>query len=215
MGMAEILLLVGEPLAARAAGSPPSPSPVGPSPAGEGRALDFDHARLDELENFILDELVPVHMPVRHTFTPFLYSREIFMAGPRDGRSGTLLTSRLHETTHQYVVLEGVALVLIPGSAPVRLTAGHVGVTEAGTRRGLYIEEDCRWITFHVLTPEEEALRTSGASEQDLVAAVEGRIIGRREHSGGRDVLGEYKAALAASGLPGVHNGLRSLEEGR
>lgn len=169
---------------------------------------DFEHERLDALEARILDELPPVHMPVTHHFTPFLYAREILMP------AGTVLASQLHETTHPYVVLSGVALVRIPGSEPVRITAGHLGITQAGTRRALYIEEECRWVTFHPLTPEEEALRAAGAPEQELVDAVGDRILGHRERFHGRDVFTEYKAKLAVAGLPGPHDGARQLPEG-
>jgi hypothetical protein len=176
-----------------------------------------DHLRLDELEDYLLAGLagqtaevfVPVHMPVVHRFSPGLYTREIFMPGEQPGRSGTVLTSRIHETTHQYVVLTGVALVTIPGQEPVRLEAGHVGFTEAGTRRGLYIVEDCRWLTMHVLSPKEEEMRHNGTSEKELVEMVERRILGVRDR--GRDVFAEYKAALAAASLPGPHDGPRSL----
>jgi hypothetical protein len=155
-----------------------------------------EHRLLDRLESAILDQMSPVEMPVKHTFTPWLYSREIFMPGPQPGRSGTYLTSKNHATEHQFVVLSGVAIVRIPGQEPVRLTAGYVGVTHPGTRRALYIEEDCRWITFHPLFPEEEAMRQAGATDEELVAAIESRIISRRERADGRDVHREYLAAL-------------------
>lgn len=162
-----------------------------------------DHQRLDALERRILDELPPVHLPVVHRFTPGLYLREVFM--PR----GTLLTSQFHETEHPYVVLSGVALVSIPGEEPVRLEAGHVGITRAGTRRALLIEEDCRWITFHPLSPAEEELRNNGAAEADLLAAIRERIIGKRESPDGRDVHREYTERLATAGLPGPNDGAR------
>ena len=165
------------------------------------------------ISGFTKEKIVPVHMPTEHTFTPGLYSRKIFMPGPHGEHSGTMLTSRLHSTTHQYAVLKGVAHVLIPGEESVRLEAGHNGVTHAGTRRGLYIEEDCTWITYHPLSPEEEEMRASGASEAELVAAVEKRIIGEPER-GDRDVFAEYKNALGQAGLPGPHEGPLAITEG-
>ena len=168
-----------------------------------------EHQKLDALEAAILDrpDVAPVHMPVKHIFTPGLYSREIFMRGPQPGISGTILTSREHLTEHQYVVLGGSVEVAIPGQAPVVLRAGHVGVTRAGTRRALHVLEDCRWITFHPLSPEEEVCRAEGLPEAELLAMIEERIIGKREREDGRDVLAEYKGQLAAAGLPGVHDG--------
>lgn len=160
-----------------------------------------DHQALDVLERRILDELPPVHMPVTHRFTPGLYIREIFMP------AGTLLASMLHETTHPYVVLSGVAHVRIPGQEPVRIEAGHLGITQAGTRRALFIEEDCRWATFHPLSAEEEAMRAAGATEEELLAVIRDRIIGKRERADGRDIHREYTQKLAAAGLPGPNDG--------
>jgi len=89
--------------------------------------------------------------PVTHRFTNTgqpnggMYMREIFMP------AGSLIVSKIHNTQHPYVVLEGAAMVWngVDGVEPVLLQAGHVGITEPGTRRVLYIVEDCRWITFH------------------------------------------------------------------
>ncbi len=167
-----------------------------------------DHERLDALEARMLAKLPVVHLPVTHTFTPQLYCRRIHMP------AGSLLTSKLHETTHQFAVLRGIALVSIPGQEPVRLVAGHLGVTYAGTRRALFIEEDCDWATWHPLTEKEEEVRAAGASERELVALVESRIIGHRERADGRDVQAEYRQKLATAGLPGPHEGAPRLTEG-
>ena len=76
--------------------------------------------------------------------TPGLYSRELFMP------AGMLCTSRIHKTCHQFVVSEGVVTVYNTVSDTQDLfKAGHHGITYPGTRRVLYIHEDCRWVTFH------------------------------------------------------------------
>lgn len=85
-------------------------------------------------------------MPVRHLFTPGLYTREIFMP------AGTLLTSRIHLFEHPYVISAGVVSVWDEGSGWVKLRAPHLGVTKPATRRVLYIHEDTTWTTFHVTT---------------------------------------------------------------
>lgn len=191
-----------------AAMSHPSASPATTSADFERPNVQRSvHHRLDELEAAILDELEPVHMPVVHTFTAGLYCRRIFMP------AGTVLTSKEHLTEHQYVILAGVALVTIPGEEPVRLAAPHSGVTRPGTRRALLIEADCTWATYHPLSPAEERLRASGASESQLLACIEERIIGQRERYDGRDVHQEYKERLAAKGLPGPNEGQRALKE--
>lgn len=100
----------------------------------------------------------PVEMPVTHRFTPGMYAREIFMP------AGTLLTSKIHKTEHQYVVISGKVSVWVGDGEEIVLEAGHVGITMPGTRRVLYIHEDTRWITFH---PTE--LTDLAAIEQELI----------------------------------------------
>lgn len=172
---------------------------TGPLPNGD--LASRAHQKLDALESAILDNLAPVHMPVTHRFTPGLYAREILMP------AGTVLTSQIHETEHPYVVLSGRVRVAVPGGEPVILGAGHVGITKPGTRRALYIEEECRWITFHPLSPEEEEARQNGATIEELLDAIRDRIIGKRERGDGRNVYREYREALAAAGLPGPNDG--------
>lgn len=177
----------------------------------------FDRQRLDRLDAALLDcpQVVPVHMPVTHRFVPGLYSREIFMPGPRPGLSGTILTSKEHATEHLYIVLSGAAEVAIPGEPPVVLTAGYVGITRPGTRRALRILEDCRWITFHVLSPEEEERRAAGASVEELLDMIQTRIIAKNERADGRDIHREYTERLRSLGLPGPNDGeQRTLEAG-
>lgn len=61
-----------------------------------------------------------------------------------------------------------------------RLEAPHTGITEPGTRRVLYIEEDCIWTTSHVTDIYPES-----GSEEDIQKAVdkiEEIIIEKREN---------------------------------
>lgn len=155
---------------------------MSPEPA----ALAAPGERIDELEQWMLDNFPPVDMPVTHRFTPGLYAREIFMP------AGSLLTSKIHRTEHPFVVLSGkVRVLLLEGEdvvGVVELGAGHVGVTKPGTRRVLLILEDCRWVTFHPLTEEESAA-------QD-VAMIEERIIEPRLLHDGSTMHKRYLEAL-------------------
>lgn len=98
--------------------------------------------RVDAIQ-FHLGKFPPVDCPVTHRFTPGLYTREIFMP------KGSAVVSRVHKTEHPYVVVMGRALVWTEEGGVVEVGAGTVGITRAGTRRVLYIQEDCRWLTFH------------------------------------------------------------------
>jgi len=147
--------------------------------------------RLDVLEKAMLaSDAPPVELPVTHRFTPGLYAREIFMP------AGTLLTSRIHKTEHPYVVISGKAAVYIEGSGVEHVEAPHVGVTKPGTRRLLYILEDCRWITFHPLVGDE------GEQGEDDLDKIEARIIERRELEDGKTAFEFYSAALKELGAP-------------
>lgn len=132
--------------------------------------------RIDELEATLL-QLPQTECPVTHTFTKGLYMREVFMP------AGTLITSKIHDTQHPYVILEGVAAVQIDMGEWVQLEAGHSGITEAGTRRVLYIHEDCRWKTFHPIpevTGEENGW--SDEEKQKVVDWIESVIIIKHEN---------------------------------
>jgi hypothetical protein len=109
----------------------------------------------------------PVDCPLRHSWTPGLYIREIFMP------AGSLITSKIHKTEHPFVVSMGRCLVWIDGTGWVLIEAPHSGVTKPGTRRVLLVLDDTVWTTFHPIPPEEEG----------NVDATEARIIEpRSEH---------------------------------
>jgi len=93
-----------------------------------------------------------VECPVKHNFTPNLYTREIFMP------AGTIITSLLHLTTHPFFILKGDVSVWYHDIPAQRYKAPYSGITKAGTRRLLYIHEDTIWVTCHVtdLTDPDE-----------------------------------------------------------
>lgn len=141
--------------------------------------------RLDQFEmSMLASEFPVVELPVAHQFTPGLYGRLIFMP------AGTLLTSKIHNTEHQYVVLEGRVSVWIEGVGIQHIEAPFVGVTKPGTRRVLYIHEDCKWMTFHPLVEGEEG----------DVARIEERIIEKRALPDGTVPHEIYRALLDGEG---------------
>lgn len=100
------------------------------------------HQRVDAVHRFCAT-LPPAEMPVTNRWTPGLYAREIFMP------KGSLVVSKIHKTEHPFVVISGHAAVWDAANGVQQLRGGHVGITQPGTRRVLFIHEDCRWITFH------------------------------------------------------------------
>ena len=98
---------------------------------------------LDKIEAQVIAKLDRVSLPLTHRFTPGLYVREIFMP------KGTLVTSKIHKTRHPYVISMGVVSVWTEADGVKNLAAPHTGITEPGTRRLIYVHEDCIWTTFH------------------------------------------------------------------
>lgn len=145
------------------------------------------HERIDDLEARMLDSGQAVDLPVAHTFTPGVYRRTILMP------AGTLATSLIHNTEHHYVIVAGSVSVYIPGVGVEHIRAPYFGITKPGTRRVLYVHEDCVWATYHPTTPDEEAI----VDVEARVAAIGQRIIERRELLGGKTMRELYLAQLA------------------
>ena len=106
---------------------------------------------IDELEATMVDNFPLADCPLVHRFTEGLYVREIFMP------AGSLITSKIHKTQHQYFILKGAVSVWIDEGKEEYLQAPYIGVTQPGTRRVLYIWEDCIWATSHP-NPDNETV---------------------------------------------------------
>ncbi|MFA5158663.1 MAG: hypothetical protein WC451_05775 [Patescibacteria group bacterium] len=88
------------------------------------------------------DAMIGDCFPLRHTFVPGMYIREITMP------KGSLLTSKIHKIEHPYFILRGdVSVMTEEGS--VRIKAPFSGITPAGTKRLIYCHEETVWITVH------------------------------------------------------------------
>jgi mannose-6-phosphate isomerase-like protein (cupin superfamily) len=81
-------------------------------------------------------------MPVDHAFTDGIYTRTIHMP------AGVIVVGHKHRTRHQNVILSGRAIVVMNGER-VEVQAGDVITSDAGVRKVLFIEEDCKWMTIH------------------------------------------------------------------
>jgi hypothetical protein len=98
--------------------------------------------QVDRLQ-YELGKLPQCDMPLTHSFIPGFYVRQIFMP------KGAIVISRIHKTTHPFVVTKGHAAVMDEAGYVEQIKAGHVGITTPGTRRVLFIHEDSIWTTFH------------------------------------------------------------------
>jgi len=97
---------------------------------------------IDALEKLMLDEFEPAIEELEHVHTPGLYGRNW------RAKAGTLWVTRKHLVEHQFVILKGSLSVWVDGKE-IYYEAPYHGITKPGTRRVLYIYEDCEWMTFH------------------------------------------------------------------
>lgn len=104
--------------------------------------------------------MVQTEYPLKHTFTPGLYAREIFMPGQ------TVATTRIHMTEHQFIVSKG-HVAIFDGQKWTDIRAPYHGVTKPGARRALVVFEDTIWTTFHATdkTDPDEIAREITYSE--------------------------------------------------
>lgn len=89
-------------------------------------------------------------LPLTHTFSPGLYCRTIHMP------KGVLLTSRVHLTEHPYFIMKGAVSVWDDAEGWVLKKQNDRGITKPGTRRILFIHEDCDWMTVHANPSDEQ-----------------------------------------------------------
>jgi len=125
--------------------------------------LNNEVSEIDQLEKVMLDNFPMVECPLKHRFTDGLYVREIFMP------AGSLITSKIHKTQHQFFVLKGSVVVWIDGDEQL-IEAPYIGITEPNTQRVLYVVEDCIWATSHP-NPNNES-----------VEQIEARILEQHEN---------------------------------
>lgn len=123
--------------------------------------------RLDLLEA-TMQQLPEVDCELQHVFTPGLYSRTIFMP------MGTLIVSRIHKTLHQFNISAGTCAVKNNDGEWEIMSAPYWGKTEPGTRRVLYILDNCAWSTYHPvpIEPEndsEEAIKEAVDKVDELI----------------------------------------------
>jgi hypothetical protein len=107
--------------------------------------------RLNELERLCADLPQITPCPMRHVFTPVpgylelrLYTRSITM------EKGALIFSRIHRYEHPFEISAGAAAIWTEETGWKKYSSPCLGVTMPGTRRLLYILEECVFSTFHV-----------------------------------------------------------------
>ena len=107
--------------------------------------------------------------PLFHSFADGVYVREIQIP------AGELVVGKIHRHTHPNFLLRGVCTVLTEEGGTELLKAPCYMMSPAGTKRALYVHEDCSWITVHVteetdLEKIEEYVIANDYSDDELNA---------------------------------------------
>ena len=158
-------------------------------------------SRIDELEATIIQEVDSlIDAPLVHKFTDGMYIREIFMP------AGSLWTSKIHKTEHPYVVSYGKVAVSIDADEWYEITAPYTGITTPGTRRVLFILEDCIWTTFHRIDGMKSEFNDLSEEEiKEIVKGIEDKILEPHiNYITGTDINKDYKEIL--------NNNIKNLE---
>ncbi len=101
----------------------------------EGSVVRKSYKENDELDTFNGGKL-------EHEFGEGTYIRKITMP------KGMIYLSAIHLVRHPYFVMSGECTV-ISDKGLTKIKAPHHGMTEPGTQRILYIDEECVWVTVH------------------------------------------------------------------
>lgn len=103
---------------------------------------------------------IQIKIEPKHHFSKGLYAREIFIP------KGTLLTGKIHKHEHLNIISQGDISVLTEFGVQ-RVKAPFTLISQPGTKRLGYTNEDTVWTTIHVTSEtdlekiEEEFILTS------------------------------------------------------
>lgn len=89
-----------------------------------------------------------VDCPVKHTFAPGVYAREILLP------KGSVVVGKIHKHAHLNIISKGRASVMTE-FGPMEIEAPHTFVSQPGTKRAVVALEDVVWTTIH-LTDETD-----------------------------------------------------------
>ncbi len=106
-------------------------------------------------------------MDVAHHFAPGVYARELRIP------AGTLLTGKMHKTTHLNVVSAGDITVWTEDGMK-RIQAPFTFVSHPGTKRVGYAHSDTVWTTIHVTDETDLERIEAEVIEMPLLECQEG-----------------------------------------
>lgn len=110
-------------------------------------ALESEMRKYDQLE-----------LGVAHTFAPGNYARSIFLP------KGALVVGKIHKHAHLNIVSQGKVIV-VTEFGKTEIEGPYIFTSQPGTKRALYVVEDCIWTTVH---PSDET--DVAKIEADIIA---------------------------------------------
>lgn len=98
----------------------------------------------------VTDKHVDVDFPLTHYFTPIdpqfgcsTYARQILLP------KGSIVVGEIHKHRHLNFIMKGKCSVSTE-FGPKKLEAPTIFISEAGTKRAVYADEDTIWVTVHL-----------------------------------------------------------------
>lgn len=108
-----------------------------------------------------LRALPQTECPLKHTFAPGMYAREIFLPAE------TFIVGKIHKHAHLNIITRGRCTVVTEfGRKEIDASNGPVTFTsDAGAKRALFTHEDTIWTTVHLTDSTDLA-----AIEREIIA---------------------------------------------
>lgn len=133
-----------------------------------------------------LRPLPQTECPLKHTFAPGMYAREILL--PAD----TFIVGKIHKHAHLNIVTKGRCVVVTEfGTREIDATNGPVTFTsDAGAKRALYVYEETIWTTIHAVHStdlaeiEREIIAPNYPELDEFMARELQKLIGATEREG-------------------------------
>lgn len=103
---------------------------------------------MSELSNLLdlaeveLNKYPRVEIPTEHAMAFGFYIRKVVMP------AGSVITTKTHGVKSPYCVSRGKCLIKSMDGDETQITGPHIGITEPGTRRIIYVIEETEWTTF-------------------------------------------------------------------
>lgn len=113
---------------------------INPIASKEGDAAV--RAKILHMEEEMRKHPEQLELTVKHYFAPGNYAREIFLP------KGCVVTGKIHKHAHLNIISKGKVSV-VTEFGPMVIEAPYTFVSEAGTKRALYADEDTIWTTIH------------------------------------------------------------------